>query len=252
MLMPLAISSAASPMHLAIRIPHDSEFWSQWVRCGLQGCWEHGLRSFPLILQFFSQPIKAVISQLQSHNNPSSARLADFLHGGSHNAETVMASILGALTSLLAQSALQVLGSSELELNTFFRRPVCLHIEISEPQLETHRPLIQMLARCVIDALISAAEYCGAKRVPATVFFDDMPSLGYLLSVERLLTLRSRSVGIVAGVQSINSLELAVWSCLSITPGSVCPQDRASRLCSTRCRLLFTRQRRNICRITHV
>ena len=188
---------------------HDSEFWSQWVRCGLQGCWEHGLRSFPLILQFFSQPIKTVINQLQSHNNPSSARLADFLQGGSHNAETVMASILGALTSLLAQSALQVLGSNELDLHTFFRRPVCLHIEISEPQLETHRPLIQMLARCVIDALISAAEYCGAKRVPATVFFDDMPSLGYLLSVERLLTLRSRSVGIVAGVQSINSLELA-------------------------------------------
>ncbi|MFN9293811.1 MAG: TraM recognition domain-containing protein, partial [Planctomyces sp.] len=47
------------------------------------------------------------------------------------------------------------------------------------------------------------------RRGPATVFIDDMPSLGYLLSVERLLTLRSRAVGIVAGVQSINSLELA-------------------------------------------
>lgn len=188
---------------------HDSEFWSQWVRCGLQGCWEYGLRSFPLILQFFSQPFRVVTSQLKSHGNPSSARLADFLEGGSHNAETVMASILGTLNSLLAQSALRVMGSSELQLAKIFRRPVCLHVEISEPQLETHRPLIQMLARCIIDSLISTAESCGAKRIPATVFFDDMPSLGYLLSVERLLTLRSRSVGIVAGVQSINSLELA-------------------------------------------
>jgi len=189
---------------------HDSEFWSQWVRCGMQGCWEEGLRSFPAILAFFSQPYRAVVQQLQQHSNPSSARLSDFLNGGSHNAETVMASILGTLNSLLAHSAVQVMGRDELKLHDLFRRPVCLHVEISEPQLETFRPLVQMLARCIIDALIATAERLGVRRrIPATVFFDDMPSLGHLLSVERLLTLRSRGVGIVAGVQSINSLELA-------------------------------------------
>ena len=189
---------------------HDSEFWSQWVRCGLQGCWEEGLRSFPAILAFFSQPYRAVVQQLQQHSNPSSARLSEFLSGGSHNAETVMASILGTLNALLAHSAVQVMGHDELKLHNLFQRPVCLHVEISEPQLETFRPLVQMLARCIIDALIATAERQGPRRrVPATVFIDDMPSLGYLLSVERLLTLRSRAVGIVAGVQSINSLELA-------------------------------------------
>jgi hypothetical protein len=189
---------------------HDSEFWAQWIRCGMQGCWEEGLRSFPEILAFFSQPYRTVVQQLQQHKNPSSARLSDFLNGGSHNAETVMASILGALNSLLAQSAMRVMGKDELQLKRLFHRPVCIHVEISEPQLETYRPLVQMLARCLIDALISASETLGpARRIPATVFFDDMPSLGRLLSVERLLTLRSRAVGIVAGVQSINSLELA-------------------------------------------
>jgi len=189
---------------------HDSEFWAQWIRCGMQGCWEEGLRSFPEILAFFSQPYRTVVQQLQQHKNPSSARLSDFLNGGSHNAETVMASILGALNSLLAQSAMQVMGKDELRLKTLFRRPVCIHVEISEPLLETYRPLVQMLARCLIDALIANSEALGsARRSPTTVFFDDMPSLGRLLSVERLLTLRSRAVGIVAGVQSINSLELA-------------------------------------------
>ncbi|MEY2725719.1 MAG: Type secretory system Conjugative transfer, partial [Planctomycetota bacterium] len=168
------------------------------------------LRSFPEILAFFSQPYRTVVQQLQQHRNPSSARLSDFLNGGSHNAETVMASILGALNSLLAQSAMRVMGKDELRLKSLFRRPVCIHVEISEPLLETYRPLVQMLARCLIDALIANSESLGpARRLPTTVFFDDMPSLGRLLSVERLLTLRSRAVGIVAGVQSINSLELA-------------------------------------------
>ena len=192
---------------------HDSEFWAQWVRCGLEGCWQQGLRSFPAILHFFSQPYSDVVRQLQQHNNRASGRLADYLHGQSHNAETVMASILGALSSLLSRSALDVLSGNELDLQRVFRRPVCLHVEIPEPQLETYRPLIQMLARSIIDALISTAEHLTSdRRVPTTLFFDDMPSLGPLLSVERLLTLRSREIGIVAGVQSINSLELAYGS----------------------------------------
>ncbi len=189
---------------------HDSEFWTQWIRCGMEGCWHQGMRSFPQILQFFAQPYRDVSRQLQQHNNPGSRRLADFLSGGSQNAETAMACILGTLTSLLAQSTLQVLSGNELNLQRIFRRPICLHVEIPEPRLETYRPLIQMLARCVIDSLICTAEQQGLRRrVPATLFFDDLPSLGPLLSVERLLTMRSRGVGIVAGVQSINSLELA-------------------------------------------
>ncbi len=124
-----------------------------------------------------------------------------------------MAFIPGALTSLLAQRTLRVLSEDERNLQQVFRRPVCLHVEILKTRLETHHPLMQMLARCVIDSLIRTAEQRGLQRlVPATLFFDDMPSLGPLLSVERLLTLRSRDIGIVAGVQPMNLLELAYGS----------------------------------------
>lgn len=190
-------------------LSHDSEFWTQWTRIGMQGCWEAGLRSFPLIMAFFSRPYKEVVERLRAHGNESSGRLADFLAGGSHNAETVMASILGVLNGMLTRSALAVMGEDELRLDRLFRRPACLHVEISEPRLETERALVRMLARCIIDALIDVAETRGRTRCPATVFIDDLPSLGPLLSVERLLTLRSREIGVVAGVQSIASLELA-------------------------------------------
>lgn len=190
-------------------LSHDSEFWTQWTRTGLEGCWEAGLRSFPLMLGFFSRPYGEVIENLRAHGNASSGRLADFLAGGSHNAETVTASILGVLNSMLTASALEVLSEDELRLDRLFRRPVCLHVEISEPRLETEAALVRMLARCIIDALIEVAEASGRKRIPATVFIDDLPSLGALLSVERLLTLRSREIGVVAGVQSIAALALA-------------------------------------------
>jgi hypothetical protein len=190
-------------------LSNDSEFWTQWTRTGMQGCWEAGLRSLPGIMEFFTLPYKQVIERLKAHGNPSSGRLAEFLAGGSHNAETVMASILGVLNSLLTKNALAVMAEDELRLERLFQRPTCLHVEIAEPRLETDRALVRVLARCVIDALIDVAERRGRQRVPATVFIDDLPSLGALLSVERLLTLRSREIGVVAGVQSIASLELA-------------------------------------------
>jgi len=199
----------------AAKNPHsngDSEFWTQWVRCGLQGCWEEGIRSFPLILEFYSQPYDRVIDQLKGHRNTSSNRLAEYLSGHSQNAETVMASILGTLSSLISSNMLKVLSKNELDLKHIFRKPVCLHIEINEADLETLRPMIQMLARCIIDNLISTSEYMGAKTIPATLFFDDLPSLGCIITIVRVLTLRSRRVGIVAGVQSISSLELAYAS----------------------------------------
>lgn len=187
----------------------DSEFWTQCIRAALQGCWEEGIKSFPLILAFFMQPYKRIIDQLKSHRSSFSIWLAEYLEGQSHNAETVLASILGALTSLISRNMTKVLSKNELQLKRLFRKPVCLHIEINESELETQRPMIQILVRSVIDNLISTAEDMGPKTVPTTIFIDDLPSLGGVLTIERVLTLRSRRVGVVAGVQSLSSVELA-------------------------------------------
>ena len=188
---------------------NDSDFWSQWVRCGVQGCWEEGIRSFPLILEFFSQPYDTVIEQLRHHNNPNSNRLGEYLKGHSHNADTVFASIFGTLSSLISRKMMKVLSKNELDLKKIFRNPICLHIEVNEAQLETQRPMLQLLMSCVIDSLISTCESMGYKKRAITIFFDDLPSLGCIISPQRLLTLRSRGIGVVAGVQSISSIELA-------------------------------------------
>lgn len=188
---------------------NETEFWNQWIKTAFMGVWQGGHKSFPAIYQFFSLPRGAQIEELRKHNNPASQQLADFLVGGSHNADTVAASIVGALTPFLMDSVQRVMGNDELQLGRLFEEPVCVHVEIREPKLETQKTLYQLLARAITDELIATAERFGSDTIPATVFFDDMPSLGNLLSPQRLLTLRSREIGVVAGVQSIASLELA-------------------------------------------
>ena len=71
-------------------------------------------------------------------------------------------------------------------------------VSVSDAKLETQRPMIQMLARCIIDNiidnLISTAEDRGSKKEHITILLDDLPSLGSILSIERLFKLRSRYV----------------------------------------------------------
>lgn len=195
----------------AVRNPlsSDSEFWTQWIKTGLTGAWQAGYRSFPAMFQLFSLPLADLIRELRSQDNPSSHQLASFLEGRSHNADTVLASIIGALAAFLSDSALRVMSRDELKLEKLFKKPVCLHIEMPETSLETQRILYQMLARSITDELINEAERRTDRRIEATIFYDDMPSLGFILSPERLLTMRSRGIGVVAGVQTISSLELA-------------------------------------------
>jgi hypothetical protein len=193
----------------SVKNPHsdDSEFWSQWIRTGFAGAWQAGYRSFPELYQFFALPTDELIRALKTHNNPSSQQLAAFLEGRSHNAETVLASIVGAMASFLSDSVVRVMGSSELKLQRLFRKPVCLHVEISEARLETLLVLYQMFARAVTDELIDSAERNHRKVIPSTMFFDDLPSLGRILTPSRLMTMRSRGIGTVSGVQSLSSLE---------------------------------------------
>jgi hypothetical protein len=186
---------------------NDSEFWTQMVRTAMVGAWQAGYRSFPAIYRLFSLPLDQLIAQLQSHGNPSSQQVGAFIQGRSHNAETVLASIVGAMANFLSDSVMRVMGSSELKLDKLFRRPVYLHVEISEARLETLLVVYQMFSRAVTDELINAAERNPSKIIPATLFYDDLPSLGSILTPARMMTMRSRGIGTVSGVQSLSSLE---------------------------------------------
>jgi len=188
----------------------DSAFWTQWIKTGLSGAWQAGYRSFPAMYKLFSLPLDELLKALKSHDNPSSTQLASFLEGRSQNSDSVLASIIGAMTFFIADNVMRVMSQDELCLRRLFRKPVYMHFEISEIRLETMLVLYQMFARAVTDALIDVAEMnpIPDSVIPATLFYDDLPALGCMLSPTRLMTMRSRKIGTVSGVQSLSSLDL--------------------------------------------
>jgi len=193
----------------SVRNPHsnESEFWTQWIKTGMAGGWEAGYRSFPALYRLFTLPLDKLIATLRTHKNSSSMQLAGFLEGRSSNAETVLASIVAAMSSFLTESVMRIMCGSEWKLGELFRKPICLHVEISESRLETLLVLYQMFARALTDELINLAELRPRKMIPATLFYDDLPSLGRILTPARMMTMRSRGIGTVCGVQSLASLE---------------------------------------------
>jgi hypothetical protein len=184
----------------------DSEFWTQMLRTGMMALYEGGYRSFPEMFRFFTRGRKTMLRGLEGIKSVNAEKLRDFLSGGSWNAETTEATIVGAFVAFQQDSVQRVMSLDELRLDKLFQEPVCLHIEVNEATLETVLPLVQMLLRTVVDQLIKTAQRRGREAIPATLFIDDMPSLGPVFSVERLLTLRSRKVGLIAGSQSISAL----------------------------------------------
>lgn len=194
---------------------NDSEFWNQWIKTALAGAWQAGYRSFPAMFQLFSLNLDVLIRTLDSHENPGSRQLAAFLKGRSQNAESVLASIIGALACFIGDNVTRVMSQDELCLRKLFREPLYLHVEIAESKLETLLVLYQMFARSVTDALIDVAEDNPRTALPATLFYDDAPSLGAILSPARLMTMRSRGIGTVSGVQSLSSLEVVYGAAAS-------------------------------------
>lgn len=190
-------------------LSHDSEFWTQIMRMALQGGREEGYLSFPAIADLYDQSRKELLEELKKHDNPHSAGIHEFFASGNTNADTCWATIRGAFTPFAQTQVRRVMSRDELEMDRLFQQPVCLHIEVSESKLETQLPLVQLLVRDVMDRLIEVAERAGEERaLPATIFIDDLPSLGNVLNESRLLTLRQRKIGVVAGVQNLQSLQL--------------------------------------------
>ena len=187
----------------------DSRFWKRCMVQALRSLWQEGIRSFPEMHSFFSAGHSQVIKELQDHKGAGSRKLAEFLKSGSHNAETVIAEIVSSLDGFGADSVARATSHSGLHVDQLFDKPICLHVEIREASLEDLQPIYQMIARTILDRAIEAGEQVGTPR-PITIFFDDAPSLGgQVLSPERLMTMRSRNIGLVCGIQSLASLELA-------------------------------------------
>lgn len=189
---------------------HETEFWHQQVRLACEVLWEAGVRSFPEMAAFYAQPLSEVVQQLERHEQSGGSRIREFLKSQCANSQTSLAHLQGAFESMMSKAARQLLKRDELELQTLFQKPVILQVEVNEARLESDGALNRMLAGCIVDALVEQAECVGNRQqIPATIFIDDLPSVGRVLSPQRLLTMRSRGIGVVAGVQSIESIRLA-------------------------------------------
>ena len=192
------------------RFSNDSRFWKRCMVQALRSLWEEGIRSFPEMLEFYSTGHSEVIQELRTHKGMGSRKFAEFLASGSHNAETVIAEIVSSLDPFGADPVARAMAHSELPVDRMFDEPICLHVEINEASLDDLQPIYQMIARTLLDRAIEAAEKKMGSPNPITFFFDDMPSLGgHVLSPARLMTMRSRNIGVVCGIQSLASLECA-------------------------------------------
>lgn len=192
------------------RRSNDSRFWKRCMVQALRSLWLEGIRSFPEMLNFFSAGHSQVIKELKEHKGAGSRKLSEFLASGSHNAETVIAEIVSSLDGFGSDSVARAMSHSELAVDQLFEKPICLHVEIREASLEDLQPIYQMIARTILDRAIEAGEKSVGTPQPVTFFFDDAPSLGgEVLSPERLMTMRSRNIGVVCGIQSLASLECA-------------------------------------------
>ncbi len=192
------------------RYSNDSRFWKRCMVQALRSLWQEGIRSFPEMLEFYSAGHSEVIRELRKHQGMGSRKFAEFLASGSHNAETVIAEIVSSLDPFGADPVARAMAHSELPVDRMFDEPICLHVEINEASLDDLQPIYQMIARTILDRAIEAAEQQSGEPNPITFFFDDMPSLGgHVLSPARLMTMRSRNIGVLCGIQSLASLECA-------------------------------------------
>lgn len=194
---------------------HDSEFWRQSGTAFMVGAWHSGCRSFASILDFFEAPRQEMLKRLDGCDNASARSTAAFLRSGSQNADTTVASVIGWLNPFRDPAVRATTGRHELDKRSLFRNRRVLVIRCPEPRLTTLRPIYNLLIQWLLDAAIATADDQAnhQDRPSVSVFIEDLPAWGPIPSlVDRLATLRSRRISVIAAIQSMAQLRLAYGS----------------------------------------
>ena len=171
-------------------------------------------------------------------------RVADYVHTGSHNAETIMQDLavrLATIGVLDARIRAVTCGNNELVIQDFVSRGGgILVLEIPEEDAPRLRPLTNLFVTDLFDAIIAGAD-CrpdGRLRTPLAFVCDECAtSVGRIVDFEtKVNTLRSRAAGLVCATQSLNQLELVYGTAARplldgfsslVTIGSLSESDRA-------------------------
>jgi hypothetical protein len=190
----------------------DSEFWRQSGTTFMAGAWHAGCHSFAAILDLFEAPREEALERLDGCGHPSARATAAFLGGGSQNADTTVATVVGWLNPFRDPAVRVTTSSHELDRAALFRRPRVLAVRCPEPRLPALRPVYNLLLQWLLDAAVATADEDAddPNHPPVSLYIEDLPAWGAIRSlVDRLATLRSRRISVTAAVQSMAQLRYA-------------------------------------------
>lgn len=195
----------------------DSPFWignSEKAIAGIllaEATTDGGRPSLPRVREVLELPIKEMLAYCEEHGHvPQLQNFGQYLRGGSHNAETILADAQMRMNSYLDEGLCAVTDVSELQFDELVDEPSVFVVEMDETRLPEHRPTWNLFLSSLLDRLVYRADRMPRGRLarPTWVFIDEFASsVGRIPNFEvRLNTLRSRRVGVVAAVQSLGQL----------------------------------------------
>lgn len=131
-------------------------------------------------------------------------RFADFLSGGSHNAETIMQTAANAFNIFLDNAIAQLTGRRDLSIEQMVSRPGGVFL-FETPETDAKR--LEPLTNIVNDLITEYRLKPGNHRVPMVRVIDELNLMGTVTDLPiRLNTFRERNTTIIAAQQSLSQL----------------------------------------------
>lgn len=193
-------------------LSNDSSFWKQAGSTILMALWDCGSRSFPAMLQALEGGTPQLLAILKRESKGACAAAASFLQGGSHNSDTVMATVSGWLNAFRTEPVAATLSTHELDELRLFEGRKVLYVHCDEARLTSLRSVYNLLLQWLLRRAIENSDRLlpGTPPHPISAHIEDLPAWGRIQSLpDRMNTLRSRGFSIVASIQSMAALEHA-------------------------------------------
>jgi len=194
---------------------HDSVFWNQAGRTLLCALWDCGARSFPAMLQKLESGSGVVLALLKRGGTGACTAAAAFLVGGSHNSDTVMATVSGWLNPFRSQAVAATTHSHELGSLRLFEGRKVLYVHADEGRLTSMRSVYNLLFQWLLRRIIEHSDDLppGTAPHPTSLHVEDLPAWGAVSCLPaQLTTLRARGASLTASIQSMAALVHAYGS----------------------------------------
>ena len=171
---------------------------------------KHGKVSLADILHVLELNLNDLAKYLAGSDAPFVESMMSYIHSGSHNAETVLATARNCLRILIDTNLAATTSKTEISLEDIIRRNKILIIEIEPENVDYLRPLINLLITVFFQQLTSLARNYPGNRFPrrVNILLDDFAaSVGRIVKLAGYANfLRSTNVAIIAAVQTLGQI----------------------------------------------